>query len=99
MKSAGRGWVIPRMEIDSIRTMGAKGLLDAARARLRRDPQAARVLVTEAVGAALFAIAAGATALIAPAWRMPSVTRLATVIVAYIIALLVRFPGCLAWTR
>jgi HD-GYP domain-containing protein (c-di-GMP phosphodiesterase class II) len=97
--SAGRGSVVSRMEIDSYSTPGAKRLLQSARARYQRGSDERRVLLTEAAGATAFLVAAGATALLAPAWSAPAPGRLAPAMLAYLIASRVKFPVGSAWTR
>jgi HD-GYP domain-containing protein (c-di-GMP phosphodiesterase class II) len=94
----GRGSVVSNMEIDSYRTPAAKRLLQFAGARYAERVQAPRVLFTEAVGAALFLLAAGATALLAPERTTLEPGNLALAIIAYLIASRVRFPVGSAWT-
>jgi hypothetical protein len=68
------------MDIDSYRTPDAESLLIAAQERHCNGRQARRVLVTEAVGAAVFLAGAGSLAALSSWTRSLSLTALAVTV-------------------
>ncbi len=86
------------MYIDCYTTPDAERLLISARERYFERGQAARALITEAVGAAAFLAGAGALAALGPWTRSLSPAALAVSVLAYLVAARIRFPVGSAWT-
>jgi diguanylate cyclase (GGDEF)-like protein len=86
------------MNLDSYATPEAESLLRSAQERHFDHDQARRVLITEAVGAAVFLVGAGLLAGFGPRTRSLSLSALAVTAVVYLVASRVRFPVGSAWT-
>ena len=84
------------MSFDSYRSPDAETLLISR--QLRRSDRGQRLLITEAVAAAVFVTCAAALAALARSPRPFSAASPAVAIVAYMVALRVRFPVGSAWT-
>jgi HD-GYP domain-containing protein (c-di-GMP phosphodiesterase class II) len=80
------------MDLDSYETPGAESLLIARRARAGARGRARRLLITEAVGAAVFLTAAASLAVFAPWTRTLSAVPVAVVVVAFLVDARVTFP-------
>ncbi len=86
------------MLIDSYEAPGAERLLLLGRERHGEGTKAHRLLVTEAVGAALFLAAAIALAAVAPSPRGFSLWACVVTVLAYMIAGRVQYPVGSAWS-
>src|SRR5947209_20630378 len=86
------------MDIDSYDSPVAERLLRAAQERYSDPGRTKRVLITEAVAAAAFLIAAGLLANLATWNRSLSVGALAATAVLYLVASQVKFPVGSGWT-
>jgi HD-GYP domain-containing protein (c-di-GMP phosphodiesterase class II) len=85
-------------QIDTYETPDTENLLQLGRERHRDGPDARRLLITEAVAAAGFVVAAGALAVLGSSPRSFSLSTLAVTVVAYLAASQVRYPVGSAWT-
>jgi HD-GYP domain-containing protein (c-di-GMP phosphodiesterase class II) len=86
------------MQFDSYDTPGTETLLQLGRQRHLDGKHDRRLLVTEAVAAAAFVLAAGALAAFGHSARSLSITAVAATVVAYLAAAQVRYPVGSAWT-
>jgi signal transduction histidine kinase/CheY-like chemotaxis protein len=86
------------MLIDSYETPGAESLLLLGRERHGEGRDARRLLITEAVSAALFLAGASALAVLAPWTRAFSPWACALSVIAYLVAGRVQFPVGSAWS-
>jgi HD-GYP domain-containing protein (c-di-GMP phosphodiesterase class II) len=86
------------MQIDTYETPATEGLLQLGRERHLDGGEAKRLLITEAVAAGVFVIAAGALAGLGSSVRSFSLSTLAVTVVAYVTATQVRYPVGSAWT-
>jgi putative nucleotidyltransferase with HDIG domain len=87
------------MDIDSYETPATEGLLIAGRERRTERERGRRLLLTEAVGAAVFLAVAVPLATVATWTRPLSFAALAVTVAAYLVAARVTFPVGSAWTR
>ena len=86
------------MLIDSYESPAAESLLRLGRDRHADGEKAHRLLRTEATGAAMFVVAAGALAAFGPSVRQFSIGACAVMVVAYVVARRVQYPVGSAWT-
>jgi len=86
------------MLIDSYETPAAEKLLLLGRGRHSEGSAARRLLITEAVAAALFIAAAAALASLASSPRSFSLWPFAVTVVTYVVARRVQYPVGSAWT-
>jgi len=86
------------MLIDSYETPGAENLLLLGRERHAEHGRDRRLLLTEAVAAGLFIVAAGALAAFASASRSLSLPALLVTVIAYLVAGRVQYPVGSSWT-
>jgi HD-GYP domain-containing protein (c-di-GMP phosphodiesterase class II) len=86
------------MNIDSYETPTGERLLISGRQRFAERGQAQRILITEAVGAAVAVVGAVSVAAFSTSTRSLSVTAVAVTVVAYLVATRVTFPVGSAWT-
>src|SRR5947208_12692930 len=101
--ASGRGKMRSRtdssmMQIDTYETPASELLLQLGRERYLDGGDPRRLLITEAVAAGAFVIAAGALAVLASSARSFSLPTLIVTVVAYITATQVRYPVGSAWT-
>lgn len=87
-----------RVLIDSYESASAESLLRLGRERHSDNARAHRLLITEAVAAAIFLIGAGALAVFGHSVRSLSPWALAVTAVSYLIASRVQYPVGSAWT-
>jgi signal transduction histidine kinase/CheY-like chemotaxis protein len=86
------------MLIDSYETPGAESLLLLGRDRHAEGVEGRRLLITEAVGAALFVAAAGTLAVVASSPRGFSLWACVVMVAAYLIASRVQYTVGSAWS-
>jgi HD-GYP domain-containing protein (c-di-GMP phosphodiesterase class II) len=86
------------MQSDSYGTPASEILLQLGRQRHDPGGEDRRLLITEAVAATAFVVAAAALAVFGPSVRSLSISALAATVVAYLVAEHVRFPVGSAWT-
>jgi hypothetical protein len=84
--------------IDSYETPAAEGLLRLGRDRHVEGARARRLLITEAVAAAVVLLSAGALAVLGHPARSLSVWALAATAITYLVAGRVQYPVGSAWT-
>ncbi len=90
---------IVTMDFDSYESPDAETLLESARDRFVSRQHADRLVLTEAVGAAVFLVAAFAFSRSVTSVRHLSPSTLAITVAAYLIAARVQFPVGSAWSR
>jgi HD-GYP domain-containing protein (c-di-GMP phosphodiesterase class II) len=86
------------MQSDSYGTPASEILLQLGRQRHDHGAEDRRLLITEAIAATAFVVAAAALAVFGPSVRSLSISALAATVVAYLVAEQVRFPVGSAWT-
>ena len=86
------------MPLDSYETREAESLLLFGRERHLESGSPRRLLITEAISAAVFVAAAGALAVVGSSARSFSLSALVATVTAYLMAERVRFPVGSAWT-
>jgi HD-GYP domain-containing protein (c-di-GMP phosphodiesterase class II) len=86
------------MQFDSYDTPATESLLQLGRQRHLDGEDTRRLLITEAVAAAAFIVAAGALAFVCSSARSLSITAIVVTVVAYLAAAQVRYPVGSAWT-
>jgi HD-GYP domain-containing protein (c-di-GMP phosphodiesterase class II) len=86
------------MQIDTYETPATESLLQLGRERHFDGGHTRRLLITEAVAAAAFVIAAGGLAVLGSSARSFSLSILVVTVIAYLAAAQVRYPVGSAWT-
>src|SRR5262245_49369906 len=86
------------LKIDTYETAADESLLQLGRERHLGGEYPRRLLITEAVAATAFVVAAGALAVLGSSARSLSLPILAATVIAYLAAAQVRYPVGSAWT-